>query len=111
MLKEKQDNLRQLGQKQFEMRKAKRMAQMQLADALDVDYRMISRYETGQAEPGALYYDRLLDICEQKPQGEAADLLQLFSTLAPENRAQLMSLAWMMNMAQKIKSNSTQQKP
>ena len=110
MLKEKQDNLRQLGQKQFEMRKAKCMTQMQLADALDVDYRMISRYETGQAEPGALYYDRLLDICEQKPQGEAADLLQLFSTLTPENRAQLMSLARMMNMAQK-KSNSTQQKP
>lgn len=53
MLKEKQDDLRQFGQKQFEMRKTKRMTQMQLAYALDVDYRMISRYETGQAEPGA----------------------------------------------------------
>jgi transcriptional regulator with XRE-family HTH domain len=111
MLKEKQDNLRLLGQKQFEMRKAKHMTQLQLADALNVDYRVISRYETGQAEPGALYYDRLLDICDQKPQGEAADLLQLFSTLIPENRAQLMSLARMMNMAQKNRSNRAQQKP
>ena len=101
MLKEKQDDLRQFGQKQFEMRKAKHMTQMQLADTMDVDYRMISRYETGQAEPGALYYDRLLYICDQKPQGEAADLLQLFASLTPENRAQLLSLARMMNLAQK----------
>ena len=102
MLKEKQDDLRYFGQKQFEMRKAKHMTQMQLADAMDVDYRMISRYETGQAEPGAMYYDRLLSICEPKPQGEAADLLQLFATLAPENKAQLMSLAKMMSKAQGV---------
>lgn len=102
MLKEKQDDLRQFGQKQFEMRKAKHMTQMQLADALDVDYRMISRYETGQAEPGALYYDRLLDICDTKPQGEAADLLQLFDVLTPDNRAQLLSLARMMSKAQGV---------
>ena len=56
MRKEKQDDLRWFGQKQFDMRKAKNMTQMQLADELDVDYRMISRYETGQAEPGARYY-------------------------------------------------------
>ena len=49
MLKEKQDDLRGLGQKMFEMRKAKRMTQMQLGDVMDVDYRVISRYETGQA--------------------------------------------------------------
>ena len=102
MLKEKQDNLRLLGQKQFEMRKAKHMTQMQLADAMDVDNRMISRYETGQAEPGALYYDRLLNICEPKPQGEAADLLQLFDVLTPDNRAQLLSLAKMMCKAQGV---------
>ena len=102
MLKEKQDDLRQFGQKQFEMRKAKHMTQMQLADALDVDYRMISRYETGQAEPGALYYERLLNICDQKPQGEAAVLLQLFTTLTPENRTQLLSLARMMSRTQEM---------
>ena len=102
MLKEKQDDLRKFGQKLFEMRKAKHMTQMQLADAIDVDNRMISRYETGQAEPGALYYDRLLNICEPKPQGEAADLLQLFDVLTPDNRAQLLSLAKMMCKAQGV---------
>lgn len=102
MLKERQDDLRQFGQKLFEMRKAKHMTQMQLAEAMDVDNRMISRYETGQAEPGALYYDRLLNICEPKPQGEAADLLQLFDVLTPDNRAQLLSLARMMSKAQGV---------
>ena len=43
MRKEKQGDLRWFGQKQFEMRKAKNMTQMQMADALDVDYRMTSR--------------------------------------------------------------------
>lgn len=102
MLKEKQDDLRGLGQKMFEMRKAKRMTQMQLGDVMDVDYRVISRYETGQAEPGALYYERLLNICDQKPQGEAAVLLQLFTTLTPENRTQLLSLARMMSRTQEM---------
>jgi transcriptional regulator with XRE-family HTH domain len=102
MLKERQDDLRQFGQKLFEMRKSKHMTQMQLAEAMDVDNRMISRYETGQAEPGALYYDRLLNICEPKPQGEAADLLQLFDVLTPDNRAQLLSLARMMSKAQGV---------
>ena len=102
MLKERQDDLRQFGQKLFEMRKSKHMTQMQLAEAMDVDNRMISRYETGQAEPGALYYDRLLNICEPKPQGEAADLLQLFDVLIPDNRAQLLSLARMMSKAQGV---------
>lgn len=102
MLKERQDDLRQFGQKLFEMRKSKHMTQMQLAEAMDVDNRMISRYETGQAEPGALYYDRLLNICEPKPQGEATDLLQLFDVLTPDNRAQLLSLARMMSKAQGV---------
>lgn len=102
MLKEKQNDLRKFGQKLFEMRKSKHMTQMQLAEAMDVDNRMISRYETGQAEPGALYYDRLLDICDTKPQGEAADLLQLFDVLTPDNRAQLLSLARMMSKAQGV---------
>ena len=74
MLKEKQDDLRGLGQKMFEMRKAKHMTQIQLGDVMDVDYRVISRYETGQAEPGALYYARLLEVCDQKPQGDSAVL-------------------------------------
>lgn len=99
----KEDELRQFGQSMYEMRKSKHMTQMQLAEAMDVDNRMVSRYETGQAEPGALYYDRLLEVCGQKPQGESAHLLQLFAGLTPENKAQLLSLAEMMDRAQKLR--------
>ena len=96
----KEDELRQFGQSMYGMRKSAHMTQMQLAEAMDVDNRMISRYENGHAEPGAMYYDRLLEVCGQKPQGESVRLLQLFEGLTPENRAQLLSLAEMMNKAQ-----------
>ena len=99
----KEDKLRQFGQNMYEMRRAKRMTQMQLAEAMDVDNRMVSRYETGQAEPGALYYDQLLEVCGQKPKGESAYLLQLFEGLTPENQAQLLSLAEIMKRAQNTK--------
>lgn len=98
----KEDMLRQFGLNMYEMRKAQHMTQMQLAEIMDVDNRMVSRYETGQAEPGAMYYDRLLEVCGQKPQGESARLLQLFEGLSPENKTQLLSLAEMMNRVQII---------
>lgn len=101
MLKEKQDELREFGQKMFEMRKANHMTQMQLADAIDVDYRMVSRYETGQAEPGALYYDRLLDVCGQKLQSDTVDLLQQFASLTLENRQRVIDFAFALNVTQK----------
>lgn len=97
----KEDELRQFGQSMYEIRKSQHMTQMQLAEVMDVDNRMVSRYETGQAEPGALYYDRLLEVCGLKPQGESARLLQLFAGLTPENKVQLLSLAEMMDKAQK----------
>lgn len=97
----KEDELRQFGQSMYEIRKSQHMTQMQLAEVMDVDNRMVSRYETGQAEPGALYYDRLLEVCGQKLQGESARLLQLFAGLTPENKVQLLSLAEMMDKAQK----------
>lgn len=98
----KEDELRQFGQSMYEMRKSQHMTQMQLAEIMDVDNRMVSRYETGQTEPGALYYDRLLEVCGQKPQGESERLLQLFAGLTPENKAQLLSLAEMIDKAQKV---------
>ena len=101
MLKEKKDGLRQFGQKLYFMRKGRRMTQIQLADELGVDYRQISRYETGEAEMGAMLYDKILDVRGQKPQGEAADLLQVFGNLTPENKTQLIGLAKMMEIAQK----------
>ena len=101
MLKEKKDGLRQFGQKLYSMRKGRRMTQIQLADELGVDYRQISRYETGEAEMGAMLYDKILDVCGQKPQGETADLLQVFGNLTPENKTQLIGLAKMMERAQK----------
>ena len=102
MLKEKQEALRVFGQEMFRMRKANHMTQIQLADAMDVDNRLISRYENGEAEPGAMYYARLLDVCGQKPQGDAAALLQLYAGLTPENKKQLLSLAEMMEKAQSV---------
>ena len=96
----KEDELRQFGQNMYEMRKTTKMSQMKLAEVMEVDNRMISRYENGHAEPGALYYDRLLEVCGQKPHGESARLLQLFEGLTQENKAQLLSLAEMMSKAQ-----------
>lgn len=47
---QKKDELRRFGDSLHVMRKNSRMTQMQLADALGVDYRSISRYETGEVE-------------------------------------------------------------
>ena len=63
---QKKDELRRFGDSLHVMRKNSRMTQMQLADALDVDYRSISRYETGEVEMGALLYDKMLGVLGQK---------------------------------------------
>ncbi len=62
MLKENQDDLRQFGQKQFEMRKAKHMTQMQLADAMSFQ-RTIS---TGQSLTPTMAHRQLFQLRQQK---------------------------------------------
>lgn len=100
MLKERKDRLRTFGQKLYSMRKIAKMTQMQLADMLDVDYRQISRYETGEAEMGAMLYDKMLSVIA--PHDSQTDfLLQQWNSLTPENKERLLDLAGMMNRAQK----------
>ena len=107
MLKEKKPELIEFGRKMLAMRKAKHMTQKELADALDIDYRVVSRYETGEAEMGVVLYQKMLAVfgvssLDEHPQANTADLLQLWNKMNPENRQQLMNLAAMMNKAQNI---------
>lgn len=100
MLKEKKPELIEFGKKLYKMRKSKRMTQMQMGEALGVDNRMISRYETGEAEMGALLYDKMLKIVDQPVDANAKALLQQFAMLTPENKKQLIGLAAAMNQMQ-----------
>lgn len=103
MLEKKRDQrLRQFGKKLRSLRKSRGMTQMQLADALYIDYRQISRYETGAAEMGAILYDRALDVLEARPDDEQTrDALQQFSTLSPEHKKKAIEFMTYLNMIQK----------
>lgn len=107
MLKEKKPELIEFGRKMLVIRKAKHMTQKELADALDIDYRVVSRYETGEAEMGVVLYQKMLSVfgvssLDEQPQADTADLLQLWDELTPDNRQQLLNLAAMMCKAQQI---------
>jgi len=83
MLKEKA--LYDLGSDVRRMRKEMGMTLEMLAEALETDFRVISRYENGQVEMGALMYRRLLMLHEQKTKSD--HLLQQIQKLSPINRA------------------------
>ena len=100
MLEEKKAELREFGQKLYEMRKGKNLSQMQLADMLDVDRRQISRYENGEAEMGAMLYAKMQNALSVKVDGQLSEFLQLWGALSDENKAQLLNLAKIMNQAQ-----------
>ncbi len=107
MLKEKKPELIEFGRKMLVIRKAKHMTQKELADALDIDYRVVSRYETGEAEMGVVLYQKMLSVfgvssLDEQPQADTADLLQLWDGMTPDNRQQLLNLAAMMCKAQQI---------
>ena len=100
MLKdEKKENLIAFGQHLYEMRKQKHLSQMQLADILDVDRRQISRYETGEAEMGAMLYAKMLDALMPKTDDQLSEILQLWDLLSAENKALLLNLAKKMQRA------------
>ncbi len=100
MLKEKKERLREFGQRLYELRKSKHMSQMDLANLLDVDRRQISRYETGEAEMGAMLYARMQEMLSVKTEPQLTSFLQQWETLTPENRDTLLMLATTMNQAQ-----------
>lgn len=83
MLKERA--LFDLGSDVRRMRKEMGMTLETLAEALGTDFRVISRYENGQAEMGALMYRRLVLLHEQKTNSD--HLLQQIQKLSPTNRA------------------------
>lgn len=102
LLEEKRGQLRQFGKKLRLLREARGMTQMQLADALCIDYRQISRYETGSAEMGAMLYERALDVLGARPNDEQTrDAIQQFSTLSPEHKKQVIEFMGFLKMNQK----------
>ncbi len=110
MLKEKKAALLSFGQKMLSLRKAKHMTQKELADELDIDYRVVSRYETGETEMGVILYQKMLDVfgvssIDEHPQADTMNLLQLWGNLTLENRKQLMFMGTMMETAQNSMKN------
>ena len=78
------------------MRRQNNLSQMQLADILDIDRRQISRYETGEAEMGALLYVKMQNALSPKVDGQLAEMLHLWSALSDESKTQLINLAKLM---------------
>lgn len=83
----KKDDIRDLGAEIRRMRKEMGMTLEALAEELDTDFRMISRYENGQVEMGAVMYRKLMRLYEQKTMEVA--LLQQIMKLSPENQQAL----------------------
>ena len=82
MLKERA--LCEFGSELRRMRKEMGMTLEELAAELDTDFRVISRYENGQAEMGALMYRKLLRLHADKTQHSS--LLQQIQKLSPADR-------------------------
>ena len=102
MLKGKQDKLRQFGGKLYLMRKARGMTQRQLADAMDIDYRQVSRYETGSAEMGAMLYDQMLDVLGMRSNDcQTQEAIRQFSTLSPANKEKAIEYMLGLNILQR----------
>lgn len=76
----KETELRDFGSELRRMRKEMGMSMETLAAELGTDYRVISRYENGQAEMGALMYRRLLQLHDQKMKSN--ELLQQIQKLS-----------------------------
>ena len=81
----KEEALRELGTELRRMRKEMGMTLEALAEELGTDFRVISRYENGQAEMGALMYRELVQLHAQKTQ--QSSLLQQIHQLSPADRA------------------------
>ena len=97
MLKgDKKKELIEFGNQLYEMRRQNDLSQMQLADILDIDRRQISRYETGEAEMGALLYVKMQNALLPKADDRLAEMLKLWSALSDESKTQLINLAKLM---------------
>ncbi len=95
MLKD-EDQLLELGEELRGMRREMHMTQEKLAEALDTDARMISRYENGNAEMGALMYRKILRLYESRKRPRADSLLQQIMKLTPEKRGAIETILYSM---------------
>ena len=80
----KETAIRELGEDLRCMRKEMGMTLGALAAELGTDFRVISRYENGQAEMGAVMYRKLQLLYEQKT--HRGSLFQQIQQLAPADR-------------------------
>ena len=80
----KEAALRELGTELRRMRKEMGMTLETLAEELGTDFRVISRYENGQAEMGALLYQKLVQLHAQET--KQSSLLQQIQKLSPADR-------------------------
>ncbi len=88
----KEDALRDLGEDIRHMRKEMGMTLETLAGELGTDFRVLSRYENGQTEMGAVMYRKLVRLYEQKTKG--ADFLQQIKNLSSQRRKALEMLVF-----------------
>ncbi len=80
----KEEALRDLGTEIRSMRKEMGMTLETLAEELGTDFRVLSRYENGLAEMGALMYRRLVRLHERRTKDN--DLLRQIQLLSPTDR-------------------------
>lgn len=80
----KEEALYELGSEIRHMRKEMGMTLEDLAEELDTDFRVISRYENGRAEMGAVMYRKLTRLYEQKM--NVGGLFQQIKNMSPQNR-------------------------
>ena len=80
----KETALREMGTELRRMRKEMGMTLEELAAEMGTDFRVISRYENGQAEMGALLYQKLVQLYEQRTQPD--NLLQQIRKLSVTDR-------------------------
>jgi len=106
----KEDALRDLGEDIRRVRKEMGMTLETLAGELGIDFRVLSRYETGHAEMGAVMYRELMRLHEQKTKG--ADLLQQIQKLPSTDRLAIETIVASMSAkyTRYCESNTMQQK-
>ena len=90
------EELREFGKELRGMRKEMHMTQEKMAETLGVDPRMISRYETGNAEMGALQYRKVLGLYKSWKNSRAESLLQQIRKLSSEQRGLIEGIIYSM---------------
>ena len=87
------------GQRIKELRKERKMSQMELAQALAVSTSAVQKWESGASEPGAkllrkmaeLFAVSIDDLCEyEPPASELTVMTRALRQMTPKERAQLL---------------------